>query len=53
MPWIVLLFGLAVGRLGLVTVLLVMAQPLLLNAWCTLCLMSAVISIVMIAPGNG
>jgi len=50
MPWIVLLFGLAVGRLGLVTVLLVMAQPLLLNAWCTLCLMSAVISIVMIAP---
>jgi len=50
MPWIVLLFGLAVGPLGLVSVLLVMAQPLLLNAWCTLCLASAVISLVMIGP---
>jgi hypothetical protein len=50
MPWIVVLFGLAVGPLGLVSVLLVMAQPLLLNAWCTLCLVSAAISIVMIGP---
>jgi hypothetical protein len=50
MPWIVVLFGLAVGPLGLVSVVLVMAQPLLLNAWCTLCLVSAVISIVMIGP---
>lgn len=50
MPWIVMLFGLAVGPLGLVSVLLVLAQPLLLNAWCTLCLISAVISIVMIGP---
>lgn len=50
MPWMVVLFGLAVGPLGLVSVLLVMAQPLVLNAWCTLCLISAVISIVMIGP---
>ncbi len=50
MPWIVVLFGLAVGPLGLVSVLLVLAQPLLLHAWCTLCLISAVISIVMIGP---
>jgi uncharacterized membrane protein len=50
MPWIVILFGLAVGPLGLVSVLLVMAQPLLLNAWCTLCLVSAVLSVIMIGP---
>jgi len=50
MPWMVILFGLAVGPLGLVSVLLVTAQPLLLNAWCTLCLLSAVISVLMIGP---
>jgi uncharacterized membrane protein len=50
MPWMVVLFGLAVGPLGLVSVLLVTAQPLLLHAWCTLCLLSAVISVVMIGP---
>ena len=50
MPWMVILFGLAVGPLGLVSVLLVTAQPLLLHAWCTLCLLSAVISVVMIGP---
>lgn len=50
MPWVVILFGLAVGPLGLVSVLLVTAQPLLLDAWCTLCLVSAVISITMIGP---
>lgn len=33
MPWIVLLFGLAVGPLGLVSLLLVIIQPVLLDAW--------------------
>jgi uncharacterized membrane protein len=50
MPWIVILFGLAVGPLGGVSILLVVLQPVLLNAWCTLCLASAVISVVMIPP---
>ncbi len=50
MPWMVVLFGLAVGPLGLVSVLLVIAQAVWLQAWCTLCLMSAVISIMMIGP---
>ncbi len=50
MPWMVFLFGVAVGPLGLVSVLLVIFQPLLFNAWCTLCLLSAVISIIMISP---
>ncbi len=50
MPWMVVLFGLAVGPLGLVSVLLVVFQPVLFDAWCTLCLASAVISVAMIGP---
>jgi uncharacterized membrane protein len=50
MPWIVIVFGLAVGPLGVVSIMLVVFQPVLLDAWCTLCLASAVISIVMIGP---
>ena len=50
MPWIVVVFGLAVGPLGFVSILLVVSQPVLIDAWCTLCLASAVISVVMIGP---
>jgi uncharacterized membrane protein len=50
MPWIVILFGVAVGPLGAVSVGLVIAQPVLFNAWCTLCLASAAISVGMIGP---
>jgi uncharacterized membrane protein len=50
MPWIVVLFGLAVGPLGAISILLVILQPVLLDAWCTLCLASAVISVLMIGP---
>lgn len=50
MPWIVIVFGVAVGPLGVTSVLLVIAQPVLYHAFCTLCLASAVISVAMIAP---
>jgi uncharacterized membrane protein len=50
MPWIVVLFGIAVGPLGLVSILLVIIQPVPFRAWCTLCLASATISIAMIGP---
>jgi hypothetical protein len=46
----VILFGLAVGPLGAISILLVISQPVLLDAWCTLCLASAVVSVVMIGP---
>jgi uncharacterized membrane protein len=49
-PWIVIVFGLAVGPLGFVSVMLVVFQPVLFSAWCTLCLASAIISILMIGP---
>jgi uncharacterized membrane protein len=50
MPWIVIVFGLAVGPLGAVSIALVMSQPLVVGAWCTLCLASAVVSLAMIGP---
>lgn len=50
MPWIVVFFGIAVGPLGLVSVMLVVFQPVLFDAWCTLCLVTAFISVVMIGP---
>lgn len=50
MPWIVLIFGIAVGPLGAISVLLVILQPVLYDAFCTLCLASAVISVAMIGP---
>jgi uncharacterized membrane protein len=50
MPWIVIVFGMAVGPLGAVSILLVIAQPVLYDAFCTLCMASAVISLAMIGP---
>lgn len=50
LPWMVILFGIAVGPLGLVSILLVVLQPVLFDSWCTLCLASAVVSVLMIGP---
>ncbi len=50
MPWMVIIFGLAVGPLGAISILLVILQPVMFDAFCTLCLTSAVISVLMIAP---
>jgi type IV secretory pathway VirB3-like protein len=50
MPWMVVIFGLAIGPLGVVSVLLVILQPVLFDSWCTLCLASGVVSVVMIGP---
>jgi hypothetical protein len=50
MPWMVILFGLAVGPLGVVSVTLVILQPVLFDSWCTLCLASGLVSVLMIGP---
>ena len=49
-PWIVVIFGLAVGPLGAISILLVILQPVMYDAWCTLCLLSALVSLAMISP---
>ena len=50
LPWLVVLFGILVGPLGAVSIALVIAQPLAVGAWCSLCLATAAISVAMIAP---
>lgn len=50
MPWIVVLFGVFVGPLGLVSIALIMAQPLVVGHWCAPCLATALISVLMIGP---
>jgi type IV secretory pathway VirB3-like protein len=50
MPWIVIIFGVFVGPFGIVSVMLTIFQPVLYNAFCTLCLVSGVVSLAMIGP---
>ena len=50
MPWIVIVFGIAIGPLGAISIGLVILQPVAYDAFCTLCLLSAVISVAMIGP---
>ncbi len=49
-PWAVLLFGATVLGMAAAGVVLIVAQPLLVGTWCTLCLASAVISLSMVVP---
>ncbi len=46
-PWLVLLFGLVVAALAVTAVVLVAVQVLVVRAFCTLCLGSAAISLVV------
>jgi len=48
-PWMVVLFGLDVIPLGIVSAVLVFMQGAVVGAWCFLCLMTAVISLVLVA----
>jgi hypothetical protein len=41
MPWMVLIFGVLTVPVSLVSVILVILQPLAVGAWCTLCLVTA------------
>jgi uncharacterized membrane protein len=47
-PWLVLLFGIDVIPLGIVSAVLVVLQGTAVGAWCTLCLLTAVISLVLV-----
>lgn len=48
MPWLVVIFGVLVIPLGIVSITLVILQPLAVGAWCSLCLLSALVSVGMI-----
>ncbi len=48
-PWLVLLFGLDVIPLGIVSAVLVVMQGTVVGAWCFLCIVTAVISLLLVA----
>ena len=48
MPWMVTFFGILVIPLGVTSIVLIIMQPLVVGAWCTLCLATAVAMLVMI-----
>lgn len=48
MPWVVLIFGFLIVPLGVVSITLVILQPVSVGYWCSLCLTSAFISLIMI-----
>lgn len=49
-PWTVLVFGIVVALLALTSIVLVIAQLIILKSACTLCLCSAIISISIVRP---
>ena len=49
MPWMVALFGLMVVPLGIVSVVLIMLQPIIIGEWCAACLLSALFMLIMVA----
>ena len=48
MPWLVLGFGLLIVPLGAVSILFIIIQPILFDTWCGQCLVTAVITVLMI-----
>lgn len=40
MPWLVLLFGFMIVPLGAISITFIIIQPILLDTWCTLCLIA-------------
>jgi hypothetical protein len=47
-PWMVVLFGVDVIPLGIVSAVLVVLQGTVVGAWCFLCLVTAVISVILV-----
>jgi len=49
MPWMVAFFGILVVPLGIVSITLIILQPLSVGAWCTPCLIAAAAMLIMIS----
>ncbi|WP_339741944.1 vitamin K epoxide reductase family protein [uncultured Rubinisphaera sp.] len=47
-PWLVILFGIDVIPLGIVSVVLVLFQAFVVGSWCFLCLITAIISLILV-----
>ncbi len=49
-PWAVILYSILIAMMGFVSILLIIAQPVFLHTFCTLCLVSAILSLSMVIP---
>lgn len=52
-PWVVLLFALVILALGVVGLVLTILQGTVIGAWCTVCLISAAVSTLILGLGIG
>lgn len=50
MPWVVVIFGFMVIPPGVTSITLVILQPLGVGAWCSICLATAVVMLLMVPP---
>jgi len=48
MPWMVALFGIVVGPLGVISIYFIIIQPIAIGTYCTICLLAAVAMLIMI-----
>ena len=48
MPWMVAGFGIVVVPLGVVSIIFIIVQPIMIGTWCTLCLLTALLMLIMI-----
>jgi uncharacterized membrane protein len=49
-PYVVFLFSLVVGLMGITSIVLIILQPVVFHSWCTLCLLSALCSLTLVGP---
>lgn len=47
-PWLVCLFGIVIIPIGFVSIILILLQGFVVKAWCFLCLVTAIFSLVLI-----
>lgn len=50
MPWTVILFGFMIVPAGATSIVLIMLQPISVGAWCSACLLTAFIMLLMVPP---
>lgn len=50
-PWLVMMFAVSLIPLGFVSVILVVLQGTVVGSWCTLCIVTAILSLAMIYRG--
>ena len=48
MPWMVAAFGIVVVPLGVISIYFIIIQPIMIGTWCTLCLLTALLMLIMI-----